>query len=60
MKNVYCPRCGVKLNFQTEEEVDFSIKNADSRVWCIPCQRYIKFSLCKTEPRKDNDSDNKK
>ena len=45
MKDVYCPRCGVKLNIKTDAEVDFDIRHANSKVWCIPCQRYIKFSL---------------
>ncbi len=45
MKDVKCPLCGVKLNLKTDAEVDFDIRHADSKVWCIPCQRYIKFSL---------------
>ena len=45
MNEVRCPICGVKLNMKTDAEVDFDIRRADSKIWCIPCQRYIKFSL---------------
>ena len=45
MKDVYCPFCGVKLNIKTDAQIDFDIRHANSKVWCIPCQRYVKFSL---------------
>ena len=47
MENVNCPICGVKLNIKTDNEVDFDVRKADSKVWCVPCQRYIKFSMKK-------------
>lgn len=40
-----CPICGQKLNLLTKRDIDYNIKNADSKVWCIICQRHIKFSL---------------
>lgn len=42
---LFCPICSNQLNIQSKRIADYKIKEADIKVWCRSCQRWIKFSL---------------
>lgn len=42
---IYCPLCNNLLNIQSKKIADYKIGEADIKVWCRHCQRWIRFSL---------------
>lgn len=42
---MFCPICNQQLNIQSKKVADYKIREAENRVWCRHCQRWIKFSL---------------